>query len=409
MPYANAAIIQDSERLESLRVLCLLDSPADPAFDRLTELAAMILDVPVALVSLVDADRQFFKSQVGLPEPWLSQRETPLSHSFCQHVVAHSRPLIIEDARQHPLVYDSLAIVDLNVIAYAGIPILTSEGQAIGSFCIIDHEPRAWTERDIEILTKLASAAMTEVELRAEMVERKRAEQESEALLARVTELEQIKSDMIRVAAHDLRTPLGLVMGYATLLDDGTLDETQAEFLKEISHAATRMETMIRDILSLERIEAQAAGQRDTIDLGALVHIAFNERKPQAREKAQDYTLLLPDTMVTFQGDLVQLQEAIENLIGNAIKYTPRGGTIQVRLSEAGRFEVEDNGYGIPENQQKGLFSPFFRAKSSETAHIQGTGLGLHLVKRIIERHQGTMYFHSEYGKGSVFGFQLRV
>src|SRR5687768_15756044 len=117
MPSADMRIIQDDKRLQSLRLLRLLDSPADPAFDRLAELAATILDVPVALVTLVDADRQYFKSQIGLPEPWLTTRQTPLSHSFCQHTVALSpQPLVINDARTHPLVYDNLAIPDMDVI-----------------------------------------------------------------------------------------------------------------------------------------------------------------------------------------------------------------------------------------------------------------------------------------------------
>ncbi|NIP78146.1 MAG: GAF domain-containing protein [Gemmatimonadetes bacterium] len=133
--------IDDPDRLAALRRTLLLDSPQEPSFDRLTELASLILDAPVALVSLVDADRQFFKSCIGLPEPWAGERETPLSHSFCKHVVATGDPLIIDDARDHPLVRDNPAIEALNVIAYAGIP-LTLDGQPLGSFCVIDGEPR---------------------------------------------------------------------------------------------------------------------------------------------------------------------------------------------------------------------------------------------------------------------------
>ena len=137
--------LRDVDRLAALRRLALLDSPAEQAFDRLTRLAATILHVPVALVSLVDQDRQFFKSCLGLPEPWASQRQTPLSHSFCQYTVHTRTPLVIEDARRDPLVQDNLAIPDLNVIAYLGIPLITSTGDALGSFCVIDSQPRSWT------------------------------------------------------------------------------------------------------------------------------------------------------------------------------------------------------------------------------------------------------------------------
>ncbi|MDP9349644.1 MAG: PAS domain S-box protein, partial [Gemmatimonadota bacterium] len=162
-----ASALLDTRRLAALRRTGLLDSPPEPSFDRLTRLAARFLNAPVALVSLVDEDRQFFMSCVGLPEPWASDRETPVSHSFCRHVVAAEEPLVITDARQHPLVRDNPAVSELGVVAYAGIPLVTREGAVLGSFCAIDTQPRRWTEGEIEILRDLAAAASTEIELRA--------------------------------------------------------------------------------------------------------------------------------------------------------------------------------------------------------------------------------------------------
>lgn len=164
-------LLRDAARLEALRRTMLLDTPAEPAFDRLTRLATRLLHIPVALVTLVDGERQFLKSVIGLPEPWASQRETPLSHSFCQHVVASGEPLIITDARQDLLLCDNLAIVDLQVVAYAGIPLLTAHGHAVGSFCAIDTVPRVWTEDDVAVLQDLAAATMTEIDLRVATVE----------------------------------------------------------------------------------------------------------------------------------------------------------------------------------------------------------------------------------------------
>ncbi len=158
-------VVADPARLASLWDSGLLDRPPTEAFDRLTRLATATLHVPVALVSLVDADRQVFASLVGLPEPWASARQTPLSHSFCQHTVAARTPLLIEDAREDPLVRDNLATTDLGVVAYAGIPLITSDGHALGSFCVLDGRPRAWTETEAAILTDLAAAVMTEIEL----------------------------------------------------------------------------------------------------------------------------------------------------------------------------------------------------------------------------------------------------
>jgi hypothetical protein len=163
---ANGSLSQavsDPRRLEALRSTGLLDTPAEERFDALTQLASRILRAPVALVSLVDKDRQFFKSCLGLPEPWASEREVPLSHSFCQHAVAARKPLIVEDARKHPVLHDNAAIRDLGVIAYVGIPLQSSDGQPLGTLCVIDHQPRRWTDEEVELLGGIAEAVAAQV------------------------------------------------------------------------------------------------------------------------------------------------------------------------------------------------------------------------------------------------------
>ena len=122
-----------------------------------------MLNAPVALVSLVDADRQFFKSCLGLPEPWASQRGTPLSHSFCQHAVASREPLIVDDSREHELLRDNPAIRDIGVIAYAGIPLIDADGHALGTLCVIDSRPRHWTTDQVQLLSDLAASVVTEI------------------------------------------------------------------------------------------------------------------------------------------------------------------------------------------------------------------------------------------------------
>ncbi|MGI9181068.1 MAG: GAF domain-containing protein, partial [Longimicrobiaceae bacterium] len=156
--------VHDPVRLAALRHTTLLDTPPEESFDRLTRLAARALGAPVALLSLVDEERQFFKSSVGLPEPWASQRETPLSHSFCQHVVASGEPLFVEDAREQPQLHPDLAITELGIVAYAGVPLRTREGQPLGTLCAIDFQPREWKEAEVGMLRDLAAAVMAEIE-----------------------------------------------------------------------------------------------------------------------------------------------------------------------------------------------------------------------------------------------------
>src|SRR5512138_2482851 len=165
MLHEDEDTIQDAERLAVLRRTSLLDTPPEEVFDRLTRLATTLLHVPVALVSLVDEDRQFFKSSAGLPEPLASARQTPLSHSFCKHVVASGEPLIVSDIRDSQF-KDYPSVFGIGEIAYTGIPLTTTEGFALGSFCVADAKPRQWTEEEIEILRNLASSVMTEIATR---------------------------------------------------------------------------------------------------------------------------------------------------------------------------------------------------------------------------------------------------
>jgi GAF domain-containing protein len=162
---AAAAAVQDSDRLDALHATGLLDSDVTPSFDRLARLAAQVLNAPVALVSLVDADRQFFKSCLGLPEPWASARQSPLSHSFCQHAVASREPLLVDDSREHELLRDNLAIRDMGVVAYAGIPLIDAGGHALGTLCVIDSRPRHWTAHQVQLLGDLAASVVTEITL----------------------------------------------------------------------------------------------------------------------------------------------------------------------------------------------------------------------------------------------------
>jgi diguanylate cyclase (GGDEF)-like protein len=162
----SADVIFDGARIAALRDLELLDTGAEEDFDRYTRLVTELLDVPTSLVTLVDDQRQFFKSVSRLSRVVAEACQTPLSHSFCQHAVASQRPLVIRDAREHPLVADNLAVRDLDVIAYAGMPLVLSDGHAVGALCALDDKPRDWSARDLRILADLAAAVLAHLELR---------------------------------------------------------------------------------------------------------------------------------------------------------------------------------------------------------------------------------------------------
>ena len=161
----DAHAVSDAGRLAAQHRTGLMDTEPDERFDGLARVAAKALHTPVAMVSLVDHDRQFFKACIGLTkEPWASQRGTPLSHSFCQHAVASRRPLVVDDAREDPTLRDNPAIRDLDVIAYAGIPLIGADGHAIGTLCVIDHRPRHWRGEETALLQEIASAVVAQIE-----------------------------------------------------------------------------------------------------------------------------------------------------------------------------------------------------------------------------------------------------
>ncbi|HEX6850949.1 MAG TPA: sigma 54-interacting transcriptional regulator [Candidatus Polarisedimenticolaceae bacterium] len=227
MSWSGDEVIRNSARLAALRRTALLDSPPEEAFDRLTRLATSILHVPIALVTLVDGDRQFFKSCVGLPEPAASQRQTPLEHSFCKHAVETGRPFLVPDARLDPLFTDNPAVYDVPVIAYAGIPLTTAEGHTLGTFCIVDGRPRHWTDEEVEILQTLAASAMTEIGAR-------RLAEDLRGLSADLQHLVEARTSELGRAEQRWRVLLRVNNAVVTCLDRDSLFEAVAGALRGV-------------------------------------------------------------------------------------------------------------------------------------------------------------------------------
>ncbi len=237
---------------------------------------------------------------------------------------------------------------------------------------------------------------------------------EVEELLEKVSQLEEMKTEMIRIAAHDLNNPLGTIQGNLQLLEMDAAknhfdpDKVQ-QYLSAMEASVEHMNRITTDILKLEEAES-AEMPTELLNFTQIVRDVSDQQRHSARAKKLHYTVDLPTGETQVRGNRTQLYEATANLINNAIKYTPEGGSVDVILENDGIaavFEVIDTGYGIPYDMQQKLFQPFYRAKTKETSEIEGTGLGLHLVKRIIERHQGRMIFRSRYQEGSTFGFQV--
>ncbi len=401
----------EGARLAALRRTGLLDTPPEHLFDLITALAAKMLNVPVVLMSLVDSDRQFFKSQCGLPPPWAERRETPLSHSFCQFVSMLGEPLVVEDAREHPLVRENLAVSEIDVIAYAGMPLITEDGFTLGSLCAIDNKARNWTTVELDTLRTFADQIMVEISFRS------RAERFSGELEVLRDSEEHLRTEM-RQIVHDLRTPLNaLSLGLQGLGTLGELNSDQRDCHELAGKNAEALRKLVHQLIEIGAGRGEGASRAPCALCAPheLVNRALDQVATLAHKagiRLEDDTFL-PLPSVNGHGD--DLTRVFVNLIANGVKFTPRGGRVTVRVweeTEKGiaviRFAVSDTGIGIEPANQRRIFREGVRV--DETAdRKRSTGIGLAFCKRVIEAHGGVLELDSALGRGSTFSFALPV
>ncbi|MCI0714452.1 MAG: GAF domain-containing sensor histidine kinase [Chloroflexi bacterium] len=231
------------------------------------------------------------------------------------------------------------------------------------------------------------------------------------SLLTYTKDSEQLKSDMIRMLAHDLRNPLNTITSAVHLArraDD--LSALVKTSIDTIENAANQIQMLIEEMLTLEKLEANVELSHEPVNLVLTLKEAVDRMQSSVERKGHKLVIESPTEEIYTRGELTFFRQAMINLISNAVKYTPPEGRVVVRMEQLGAkifFSVKDNGYGIPKDKQQYLFQRFYRAP--DTAQIQGTGLGLSLVKAIVERAEGEVWFESEPDVGSTFGFWVPV
>lgn len=352
------------------------------------------------IIGLLDDDGVLVKTENINYDPRLLDGIPLMDTGIVGRALRTHQAQLVPDVSQDP---DFVRLIK-ETQAQISIP-LVSQDRLVGILNLETRNPRRFNDETFEFLKLLAARIATSVD-------NARLYDQSQNQLEQLRQLEQLKTDMIRIATHDLRTPLSNIMGYAYLLRQvlTEIDPDTCQYIDAIEHSAERMRGITDDILSLERVESMKHLKVMPVNLNELVQRAYYESRDRALQKNQRFELDIARRPVIVEGDPSLLYEAMANLVTNAIKYTPQGGRVDVRLAvgqDDVAVEVVDTGYGIPADQQARLFQPFFRARTDETVDIDGTGLGLHLVKNIIERHAGQIIFHSEYGRGSTFGFRL--
>ncbi len=402
--------VDNPARLDALMDSQLLDTLPEESFDRYTRIAAALLQSDVSLISLVDSDRQFFKSQVGLPPPYDTTRQTPLTHSFCQLVVQSGEPLIVEDARNDERVSQNLAIRDLGVISYLGMPVTSREGFLLGSLCTINSRPRVWSEADQRLLADLAGAVSTEIEVRQSAAILKES-------LSMLKDSEEQHEKSLQMLVHDLRTPAGAIVSLTELLDTVPpgLSPDQKDLVNSCHESAESLLSMFGDLLTINKMQAAASlSRRPEVSVSQLLRRAARMIQPFLREASIELTVDYPEGGGTVPADSRQIERVLLNLLTNAVKFSPADSLISLSAAKEDfegkpgfRFEVSDEGPGVPEDEKEAVFQQYFTGSIHGLRGMESFGIGLAFCKTAIEAHHGHIGIEDVPGGGSRFYFVL--
>ncbi|HXJ79065.1 MAG TPA: GAF domain-containing sensor histidine kinase [Candidatus Methylomirabilis sp.] len=397
----------ESARLAALYSLHVLDTQPEERYDRITRLAARLLAVPIVLVSLVDANREWFKSCQGM-----TTREGGRDESFCGYTILDDAPLIIPDATQDPRFVDNPQVVYEGIRFYAGIPLKGPHDQNIGTFCIEDRVPRQITEEQLQSLHDLAAMVEGELTLvNAVELQYRLAQATENAKSANLA-----KSRFLANMSHELRTPLNAIIGFSEVLLErmfGAVNDKQAEYLQDILSSGQHLLSLINDILDLSKIEA---GRMDLVLAPFNVPAALENAVTLVRERAVRHSITLHVDVDPRLGECVgderKIKQVLLNLLSNAMKFTPEGGRVRVKAilaDGAVEVSVSDTGIGIAPEDQGTIFEEFRQVGGDEARKHEGTGLGLTLTKKFIELHGGRIWVESDVGRGSTFTFTLPI
>ncbi len=233
----------EKDRLNAVRSYHILDTPEEKDYDDLTALASSICQTPIALISMVDENRQWFKSHYGIDE-----QETTVEHSFCTYAIASpNNILIVPDAKQDLRFYDNpLVTGELDITFYAGVPLVNSEGFALGSLCVIDHHTKELTNDQIKALMIIAKQVIDKLELRRKITELQEARKKLETSFNHLKLSEDERKDFVTNISHDLRTPLSIAKGYTeTLLLQGNMNPKSVEYLQLIENKIQLVENLV--------------------------------------------------------------------------------------------------------------------------------------------------------------------
>ncbi|WP_316765561.1 GAF domain-containing sensor histidine kinase [Pedobacter frigiditerrae] len=384
----------DAQRINKLHSYDILDTPEEDTFDKIAILAAQIFNTPIAQVTFVDEERVFFKTNISP----LQATQINRKDSFCSIAILNSDVTLFENMLDVPELADNpFVLMENGVRFYAGAPLKTPEGLHLGTVCVLDVEPKEVTAQQLEMLETLSSIAMDELELR--LATRKAI---------------RTQTDMMNRIVHDLKNPNTTISLSAELIKKKADDpKIVADFADRIKRAATSVLSSLNNLLDLSQSEnASFRLNSQEIDVSQILETVKKNFELIASQKEQNIEISCNCSTVIL-ADEIRLQEAFENLLSNALKYAYPNTTIFINVSTIDNqiiVEFKDQGQGLLEEDKNKLFTKFARLSAIPTGKEHSNGLGLSIVKMLVELHHGKVWAESDgKDKGASFFIALPV
>jgi signal transduction histidine kinase len=390
----------ETERLAALASYNLLDTIPEDAFEELTLLASQICQTPVALISLLDDKRQWFKSIIGA-----DILETPKEFAFCAHTIVETTDImVVNDARRdHRFAENPLVTGDPNIVFYAGVPLINDEGFALGSLCVLDLQPKELSEEQIKSLKILARQVLTQMELRKKL---QLLEKANEQLLETNTFIRKFAT----TAAHDIKNPLSSILLTSQALQmrlKNTGDDKSRNLVALTLNSSKRLLTLVDEMMAYSTAPALLLSGQQSLDLNKLLKNVVS-----LLDVPHNVTVNMPKIDHTLVCSSVALEQIFINLLTNAVRYNDKPqGVINILFREEHdrySFKVTDNGIGIAAKDLDKIFEKDVTLNVTDRFNKKGNGLGLNTVKLLIDKLEGSIHAESKLGEGTTFIFSIK-
>lgn len=390
----------ENERLAALHTYNILDTLPEEGFDEITLIASEICQTPISLVSLIDSERQWFKSHKGL-----EVTETAKDYAFCAHAILEpDKVMVVNNALQDVRFADNpLVINQPEVIFYTGVPLVTPDGHALGTLCVIDNKPKELSANQIATLKALAGQVVAQLELRKK-------NRELNELSLELKRSNEYLERFAVMAAHDIRNPLTSILLTSKILKDRfkeSLDEKGNKFLDIINTSSYKLLALLENMLAYSKSNKMLSQNKEEVEILPLLDGLIKLINAPAC-----FTISTPLIPVKIRTSVVAFEQIIINLLNNAIRYNNKPlGNVKIDYDENDHyyiFSITDNGIGIaPEHFEK-IFESMYTLGNKDRFNKNGSGIGLCTVKNLVEALEGSISVNSVLNKFTTFTFTLK-